>query len=809
MDSPPIGSLNQSVELLRVETNLFTLYVQGKPFHPTVESMRLHRTEEQRLVQAQLQVVSPSNRLNMERVLTYNPDRNELVDWSDGDFGYPVFFETQEYTLVIEKTENGKLSELTFYHENAKLRQAVKPLGSNLLTGQLKFQNEVGLTELEVRWNGQAVLQVQIEVFPSKMDYKNDYQMILSDVNRQIYNLSFDFLRKTYHMTGLRDTRNQSLTEYFTILQHVFRQLVQAVERIQHSPHSKHQVEHQITEAARVRKTGKDAVSFLQRRPHLLTADSKLGFIPLNNNQLYYPTHVREAKRQVNYDTNENRFVRWVLVRITKKLNELRSRLSEKERYQDPVLVRKITDMQSQLQRLLKLDFLNVGDMRQLSVSLVLQMAPGYREVYRNYLMLMKGLSIQSDLFRLSMKDLAQLYEYWCFLKIHDLLSRKYELLKQDIIKVNRTGVFVTLDKSQKAKMVYRNPRNGEVFTLYYNTLPSGEETPTVGQRPDNVLTLKKNDSASEYKYIFDAKYRLNPAYEGTPYHESYKQPGPEESDINTMHRYRDAIVYADGDGREFERSMFGAYVLFPYHDEETFKKHKFYKSIELINVGAFPFLPNSTSLMEAFLDEIILDSPEKAYERSTRPRGTKDYYRNKFLGKNVLVGSLRDASQLADALKFGFYHVPLSNISDHKLLTQLEYVALYQSKKKFEQAGEMGVHWYGRIADWKVVRRKDITERPARRGTEEELYVKFTVEVWKRRPTPIVSGGRGIYTQLYTSKYMFDRAMEISELYLDSEEDLAQWREKRRLGPVAVELDHEQVDLAREVRGIKVRESD
>ena len=65
------------------------------------------------------------------------------------------------------------------------------------------------------------------------MDYKHDYQMILNDVNQQIYNLSFDFLRKTYHLTGLKETRHQSLTEFFTILQHVFGQLVQAVERIQ------------------------------------------------------------------------------------------------------------------------------------------------------------------------------------------------------------------------------------------------------------------------------------------------------------------------------------------------------------------------------------------------------------------------------------------------------------------------------------------------------------------------------------------------------------------------------------------------
>lgn len=44
MDSPHTGSLNQAVELLRIETELFTLYVQGRPYHPTVETLQLHRS---------------------------------------------------------------------------------------------------------------------------------------------------------------------------------------------------------------------------------------------------------------------------------------------------------------------------------------------------------------------------------------------------------------------------------------------------------------------------------------------------------------------------------------------------------------------------------------------------------------------------------------------------------------------------------------------------------------------------------------------------------------------------------------------
>ncbi|WP_337589411.1 restriction endonuclease-like protein [Paenibacillus contaminans] len=804
MDSPRSGSLNSSVELLRVETNLFDLYVQGKPFHPTVETLQLHRNDAQDWVEATLDVVSHSPLLTIESVQVYSPEQGKMID-ARAEKVLPCFYETQTYQLVIDSKQDGKLA---FHHDNVYLRQAIKPLaGGRILSGMLNFQNEVGYTDLDVLVNGETGLRVRLEIFPSKLDYKRDYEAILADVNEQIYNLSFDFLRKTYHLTGLKETQNQSLTEFFAILQHVFRQMIGAVERIQQTPHHRLYKEQRVMDSAKVKRAGKENVAFLARNPHVLVRDAKHGVVQVGEER-YRPTKLIETKRKLDYDTGENRFVRWMLERVDGKLKQVLAHLAKKERRLDPQLVEKITKMQAQLRRLLQMDFVReVGAMRQMSVSLVLQMAPGYRDVYRTYLMLLKGLAIQSDLYQLSMKDLAQLYEYWCFLKIHHLLSRKYKLVKQDVIRVDRGGLFVTLDKSsQKAKMVYENPQNGERFTLYYNALL--RNSPTLSQRPDNVLTLRKQDANQQqrvYKYVFDAKYRLNPAYEGTAYHEKYDGlPGPEEDDINTMHRYRDAIVYQAEQTNEYERSMFGAYVLFPYGDEERYKQHRFYKSIELINIGAFPFLPNATGLMEKFLDELILDSPEKAFERSTRPSGTGDYYVNKLGGKNVLIGSLRERSQLELAKRHLFYHMPLENITDHKVLTQLEYIAIYQSKNLFE-AGQQGVFLYGRIADWQVLRRGQITERPAKAGTENRLFVKFTIESWETRKTPILSGGQGVHTCLYATKYMFDRALEIAELKLETDEQLREWREKRRLGRVKVELDHEHVDEAKRVIGMRV----
>ena len=799
MDSPHTGSLNHAVELLRIDTELFTLYLQGRPYHPTVEELQLHRSSDQKLVDAQL-ALSYSDKVGEAQIKVFSPITGELENWQQGESVFPTFYETQPYELVIQKKT---VDRVTFFHENVLLRQAIKPLGDSILAGVLNFGNEVGLTEWEIRSEGQTLMRVEMEIFPSKMDYKQDYQNILNEVNEQIYNLSFDFLRKTYQMTGLRETQQQSLTEFYTILQHIFSQLLFAVERIQNNPNHAFLQDRRLVDANRVKKAGRENIRELAKHPGRLREDMNHGFLSAGDRK-YRATHLIETRKRISYNTNENRFVRWMLERIQGKLKELKTRWKDKSRTQDLLLIKRIDTMTTQLQRLLKTDFLyEAGPMRQMSITLVLQMAPGYREVYRYYLMLLKGLSIQSDLFRLSMKDVAQLYEYWCFLKLNQLLGRKYRLVKQDIIKVNRNGIFVTLDRSRSAQMVYENQVNGEQFILYYNTIPSTEQTPTLNQRPDNILTLKKKDAGTirEYKYVFDAKYRLNPAYNGSPYHRVYGQPGPEEDDINTMHRYRDAIVYQEKGTGEYERSMFGAYVLFPYPDEERFKSHRFYKSIELLNIGALPFLPNSTDLVDQFLNEIIQDSPEKAYERSTTPRGTKEYYANKLTGKNVLVGSVRGPEQVETALEHSFYHVPLKNLSDAQILTQIEYVAMCQSRKKFNDTAKTGIHWIGRIAEWQVLPRKEITEIPFRQGTEDELYVRFTVEKWMVREVPIALGGQGIYTILITSKYILDRAFEIAELRLETEEDLHEWREKRRKGKVKVTVDHEQfVDLGKVV---------
>ena len=116
------------------------------------------------------------------------------------------------------------------------------------------------------------------------------------------------------------------------------------------------------------------------------------------------------------------------------------------------------------------------------------------------------------------------------------------------------------------------------------------------------MLELQKKTGGNfKFHYIFDAKYRID---------QSGKETGPMEEDINTMHRYRDAIVYSKKDDEErYVQTVVGAYILFPYDKEESqYEKHRFYRSIGAINIGGIPFLPNKTRLLERVIDTLFGD---------------------------------------------------------------------------------------------------------------------------------------------------------------------------------------------------------
>lgn len=342
------------------------------------------------------------------------------------------------------------------------------------------------------------------------------------------------------------------------------------------------------------------------------------------------------------------------------------------------------------------------------------------------------------------------------FFKDKQILRKNYKLISEDIVKIDYSGINVSLKKGEKSEINYYNPRTKEKFSLIYN---KEEEEITVGQKPDYILELKKNDSDIEYKFIFDAKYRVD----------NNNDDGPTKESINAMHRYRDAIVTKDNN--KYKRTMIGAYVLFPNDNEEKYKKHTFYKSIEKLNIGGYPFLPGSIKLMSNFLNRLINESALSSYERNILPVGEKEYSKNISFDKNVLIGSIRSKKQLEFIKNELIYHMPLKK-GDNFLKKKVKYITIYQSNKKFGK--DNVIKFYGKIKKWEIKNRKEIPFRKKSKR-KNSLYHYFELEEIKELENPIKVKDFGPKGRFHlTNKLLLERAKYYPELTLD---DNLEWR--------------------------------
>jgi predicted component of viral defense system (DUF524 family) len=788
MALPPSGRKFQ--ELLVVATEDFELIIKGPPKNKVVEAFALHQDERGEPMLAGLRI-SPG----YSWAKVYDPSAPSEISEYTGGSVFPCFFEQTNYEVVIEKKE-GCVKELRIEHLNKQLREAVTPAGmqGRLITGIINFQGEVGFSCFEILGDGKSLLSIELEVFPSKLDYQRDFWLLLQEVNEEVYNLAYDFLMRTSFFASLKSAKEPSPAEFFYIFNAIYTKFFKALERLKERPHHQIVSVNRVTTPARVKRANHTGVSWLVKKSYLFEADQ--GCLVEVGGSAFTPRKALDCKKELNFDTYENRFLIWMLKQVDRKLKAFEARYKDiGEKTGDKRVTQFVTEKRRQLQRNFDYSFFQyVGELKQVEhTSLVMQMAPGYRDVYRCYLMLIKGLNISSDLFSLSLKDMAELYEYWCFLKINSLLRKKYHLERNGLISVDRKGITVSLKKGQESQITYRNPINNETFGVTYNR--SFVNLPTVTQIPDNILKLEKGGSQVDYLYIFDAKYRISTEED---YIRAFGQAGPAEDTINAMHRYRDAIIN-NKDKNGYRRDVFGAFVLFPHNNEMAFAGRngktscKFYESISQVGIGALPFLPGQTTLVEELLDALLMETPESAFERTILQDGTGEYLEGD--GKrNVLIGPLGTREQLNVCLEKNMYYTYLEMVQS--CLGELEYVAIYQSKQKFKDEEQQGIFHFGRIKSFQILRRKDIREVASGRRPEQ-LAVKFLVEKWQRRLEPIKPGGFGPAEPQRTSWRLFDEAKIYPELHLSALE-VRLWRELRRLQDcLTVEFPHEMIKEA------------
>ena len=689
----------------------------------------------------------------------------------------PLFFEQEDYIISALSLKGEPVH---FEHVDKYIREAITPVDDdepNCLSGVINFGNNVGYSNLIFYDDLGNRLLIEIEVFPSKLSYKEDYESIRNDINEMVEAAAIDFIKSTYSLGTISSVRNDVPAIFFTLISQLFDKFLKAVKVIMKKPNHKLNKEYSIVENHKLRRTDNKTLLWLSKHPDRIKRSEGKNLVK----------SALGVQKKITYDTVENRLVKFMLITTVKRLSKFRliyvSSFKYSEKSADIEVIKNIDTMVSKINR--ELDnpiFSEVSKLKSLNtMSLVFQMAPGYRDLYRYFQLIQRGISFTGEVYSFSVKETSVLYEYWCFIKLVNIMKKKYALLDKgdEIIKANRKGVVVTLSKNSRSQVRFLDPNTGDRFELIYN--PGEYPSDTVKQIPDTVLKLSKKSGVNGkhlgFQYVFDAKYKveMNP---DDYYPDKGRKPGPKVADINTMHRYRDAIVAKNGDLSE--KLMFGAYVLFPYpNDEEEYRSHQFYKSIDSVNIGGIPFLPGKTKIAEELLTRLVGESDSSAFERTILPKGIEERLKKVDWSKEeILVGSLSSLGQWEECFKKKYYYVPVSALYEN--YHQVEYIAIYQSKNLFGK--EAGIRYYGEVIDVSIMPRIEINNLGGRTHPNAKCY-RFTIKEWKKLSSKIEFERDWVYRPRYSNSFLLHNSKSTFELFnIRSESDYRLVYELRRI---------------------------
>lgn len=591
----------------------------------------------------------------------YNADSKKMDDVAEADWheARPVFFEDHKYNLTL--TFFDAVEEPRIIHPNKEVEAMFNTVqtasGEYVVSSSLDFLNQPGHFALEFAYKNTANEHIQhrieFDVLSPKLDTKHDLDIIIQQIRAEYGDLVFRYLTLTFQQFEMGREANNELI-WLSVFKQIVDSYVQAVRFIIHQPHNKMRQYEEYRRAERI----KGWTPILAER---FSNDR------LNDEEQALRKYYRTEQTEATLDTRENRFVKYTLQRITERLSLLMQRLGDGTSDNE---IENLKEKQKELEMLRRNSFFNsIGHFdgfRQ--QSMVLQQRSGYSQVYRYWIMLQNGLDLIQGDTSVGVQPIWRLYELWCFLKVKQLVCKvlgidvhNKEHLEKYVHEDTQNAFDLFNGGTLSGHITYTNPQNEDLVEVgyQYSFDRKGDEhemrSATTEQKPDIVMHIHKNERDITLTYLYDAKYSVRGDDDATLGGNVQDEPKPET--INAMHHYRDAIYYGKRGEQRFSKEIIGGYILFPGRMNEQrlleqLQDHDdqlpyFLKSIEEVNIGAYPLLPNEESglLLENHLRKVLLDEsiieqlevsvPQRGlYYIDTRPKSVES--------KNVFTVTVR-----------------------------------------------------------------------------------------------------------------------------------------------------------------------
>ena len=508
---------------------------------------------------------------------------------------------------------------------------------NNKLEGTLNFHSYVGKSFFNVKIGNIESNSHPFEVRSKKIGYQDQYPAMIGDLSQAASGIILESKAPLYQWFDFTDKLRRSYYEDFMFIEYLFKpeNLPEAYEYIRRNIYNRLEQKLEDIPSCLARTVNpNDLIRMVSCSENLQKIEKPPDNWP-EHMKNFFPIRVNQDICDETIDTPENRLLKHFLVAIESLIVDIKKRVSEgyvKERVEayNEILKDYLSD-----------DWLlDVGPLRFVpSNSQVLQKREGYRSIFQFYLNFEFAFRFEwreiGDLLEGYNRRLSEIYEYWCFFKIINVMSKLgNKKLSYEHIFEKRGGRHWSLqikrgDSSQQHFEIDISGKKVDLF-LWYNKKFSRKKRTSYSLpfRPDYTMLVKSN----KYSFFlhFDAKYRSEgnvldfyekigkePISIGMVLEEAQETLNKKEEeeieerdideeifrkykdgDIYKMHTYKDAILRSEG-----------AYVFYPGDKQVLFRIKD---NEEIPSVGAFPLTPGKNGFEEQELKDFLIEVLKK-----------------------------------------------------------------------------------------------------------------------------------------------------------------------------------------------------
>ena len=479
--------------------------------------------------------------------------------------------ENKEYSITYESSDD-----ITNIIENISYNQSFARIKrrDNLINFDFNSKNYIGILNTEI-FNIDNKL---IEIVSEKIDHEYSYNIMISDINEcftELLSRSGSIYESSRNFTNILNERETNYYSRYIYIKNILNKYnaIMWVAYLEKHANSKLECQKEEKFIAEVDDIEIDDFISSLNYDNIFKMNEKMYLKMINK------TFYEEVK-----DTNENRFVKFFIEYIDMELLKIYENVTGE-------LKEDVNNTRLAIQNVKKSSFFNnIGNLTQIPYnSQILQKKYPYNNFFRAFnnlrLISMIENNLTENTFLVGQKDMPNLYEYWCFIKIFRVLLEKYNFDKNnhDWIRFDESTLNVNIIRGCCSIFgINENTYLKLYYNKNYNNVEKENETKSYSQiyKPDISVEIYINNQITDIIH-FDAKYKVPDD------NKNFK-----EDDLSKMHAYKDAILLTSG-----------AFLLTLGKESEFFNKEN-----ELASVGTISFIPGYEKMndIEKRINEFI-----------------------------------------------------------------------------------------------------------------------------------------------------------------------------------------------------------